>query len=153
MLPGTTVPDMSQPAGDQVQRALAQFGQVRGLVFGQYGEWSHDVSSLVSLAAATTARRLWRSYGARSEAEVRGMMTALYRRRLGLIVARAFARFRISRLALVGVPRGTLDRFRADRLRDQQRGPRGMQLAIGMSDLLAFAADFQAHAPEGVLAA
>ena len=54
---------------------------------------------------------------------------------------------------LVGVPRGTLDRFRADRLRDQQRGPRGMQLAIGMSDLLAFAADFQAHAPEGVLAA
>ena len=64
-----------------------------------------------------------------------------------------FCQPRISRLALVGVPRGTLDRFRADRLRDQQRGPRGMQLAIGMSDLLAFAADFQAHAPEGVLAA
>ena len=153
MLPGTTVPDMSQPAGDQVQRALAQFGQVRGLVFGQYGEWSHDVSSLVSLAAARTASRIWRGYGARSEAEVRGMMTALYRRRLGLIVARAFARFRIARLALVGVPRGTLDRFRADRLRDQQRGPRGTELAIGMSDLLAFASHFQAHAPEGVLAA
>ena len=46
---------MSQPAGDQVRRALAQFGQVRGLVFGQYGDWSHDVSSLVSLAAAATA--------------------------------------------------------------------------------------------------
>ena len=46
-----------------------------------------------------------------------------------------------------------LDRFRADRLRDQQRGPRGTELAIGMSDLLAFASYFQAHAPEGVLAA
>ena len=58
MLPGTTVPDMSQPAGDQVQRALAQFGQVRGLVFGQYGEWSHDVSSLVSLAVSVICHRL-----------------------------------------------------------------------------------------------
>ena len=70
-----------------------------------------------------------------------------------LTVSRAFARFRIARLALVGVPREQLDRFRADRLRDQQRGPRGTELAIGMSDLLAFASHFQAHAPEGVLAA
>ena len=51
------------------------------------------------------------------------------------------------------VPREQLDRFRADRLRDQQRGPRGTELAIGMSDLLAFTSHFQAHAPEGVLAA
>ena len=43
-----------------------------------WGVVTHDVSSLVSLAAAATARRTSRSYGARSETEVRGMMTALY---------------------------------------------------------------------------
>ena len=47
-----SVPDASQPAGDGIRRLLGSFTRVRGLVFGQYGEWSLDVSHLISISAA-----------------------------------------------------------------------------------------------------
>ncbi len=46
-----SVPDASQPAGDGIRRLLGSFTRVRGLVFGQYGEWSLDVSHLISISA------------------------------------------------------------------------------------------------------
>ena len=51
---------------------LQSFGRVRGLVFGQYGEWSEDVDSLLELAATASARRDWRMRGNRTMEESRG---------------------------------------------------------------------------------
>ena len=40
--------------------------RARGLVFGQYDEWSLDVSHLISISAARAAARGWRQTGFRS---------------------------------------------------------------------------------------
>ena len=58
---------------------LQSFGRVRGLVFGQYGEWSEDVDSLLEVAATAAARRDWRMRGNRTMEEARGIYIALYR--------------------------------------------------------------------------
>ena len=96
-----SVPDASQPAGDGIRRLLGSFTRVRGLVFGQYGEWSLDVSHLISISAARAAARGWRQTGFRSEAEYRGMLTGMLRRCVGLQVVRAFARQRLRRWTLL----------------------------------------------------
>ena len=95
--------------GTPVADRLASFGQVRGLAFGNYSEASPDVHSLIDLAAAKLARAHWRSSGARNEAEAKGVWVACCRRRVGIAVARAYARFRLRRAIFVGVPRAVLD--------------------------------------------
>ena len=64
---------------------------------------------MVAAAAAAMAHRVWRRWGARSESEARGTIIAGMRRRLGTFVSREFARHRLRRLPLVGVPRAALD--------------------------------------------
>ena len=88
---------------------LASFTQVRGLVFGQYAEASLDVHALIDLAAHALARKHWRSSGARNEAEARSWWVSSCRRRIGVAVARAYARYRIRRMVFIGVPRAVLD--------------------------------------------
>ena len=88
---------------------LASFTQVRGLVFGQYAEASLDVHALIDLAAHALARKHWRSSGARNEAEARSWWVSICRRRIGVAVARAYARYRIRRMVFIGVPRAVLD--------------------------------------------
>ena len=74
---------------------------MRGLVFG------HTRSS--TLAAHALARKHWRSSGARNEAEARSWWVSICRRRIGVAVARAYARYRIRRMVFIGVPRAVLD--------------------------------------------
>jgi hypothetical protein len=100
--------------GTAVRDRLQSFGRVRGLVFGQYGEWSEDVDSLLELAATASARRDWRMRGNRTMEESRGIYIALFRRRLGCFVVREFARHRLRRLPFVGLTR---DQVRARRRR------------------------------------
>ena len=54
------------------------------------------------------SHRVWRRWGARCESEARGMVMASLRRRVGVFAAREFARHRLRRIPLVGVPRAAL---------------------------------------------
>ena len=92
------------------------------------------------MAARALARKHWRLQGARSEKEARGFWTVRCRQRLGVACARAFARCRLSRLQLVGVPRAVLEAR-------PRRGAHGAAAHVGVAhaeDLHAFMA-YQAH--------
>ena len=149
----TVVPTRGVTAGGR--RYSPSFGlfhsRVRGLVFGQYGEWSLDVSHLISISAARAAARGWRQTGFRSEAEYRGMLTGMLRRRVGLQVVRAFARQRFRRVGLVGIPRTEIDGWRERQQRDRTLGSRGSDALVRLSDVLAYAAEYPAHTPHGVM--
>ena len=45
----------------------------------------------------------------RNEEEARGVWVACCRRRIGIAVARAYARYRVRRVPYVGVPRAVID--------------------------------------------
>ena len=78
-------------------------GAVRGTIFGQYGEASIDVHTLVQTAARELARRRWRRYGARDENEAYAFFVAAQRRELGVAVVREFARHRLRRIPFIGM--------------------------------------------------
>ena len=101
--------DTAYGAGAQpfLQR-LQSFGPVRGLAAGQYSEVSPDVHSLVKVCAESIANRRWRELGARSAKEACGFVTAAVKRRLGLVLAREMARFRLRRVPAIGVPNAAL---------------------------------------------
>jgi len=77
--------------------------------------------------------------GRRSEQEAYGAIVAGLRRFVGVSVAREFARHRIHRLPLVGVPRGVVD-ARRQRLQGGRAG-----LAVDREHLLFEVRDFYAY--------
>ena len=90
-----------------IETFLATFPRVRSLVWGQHGEASQDVHSLLAAVAQRAAERSWRAMGCRSQAEALGVLTAHYRRRWGMLAVREYARHRVRRVPYVGAPRGT----------------------------------------------
>ena len=84
-------------------------------------------------------------------AEYRGMLTGMLRRRVGLQVVRAFARQRLRRVGLVGIPRTEIDGWRERQQRDRTLGSRGSDALVRLSDVLAYAAEYRAHTPHGVM--
>ena len=118
------------PAGTTpIQDRLRSFSPTRALVFGSYGEGSADVHALIAAAASAQAGRVWRRWGSRSESEARGIVTAALRRSVGVFVAREFARHRLRRVPMVGVPRAALDARRGRRY-----GGSVVQAAVGLRD-------------------
>ena len=103
------------PNATAIASHLRTFTQVRGLAFGEYAEASEDVHALIKLAARALARKHWRSMGARDEKEARGWWTNDCRKRLGVAVTRAYARFRASRITYIGMPRAVLDELKERR--------------------------------------
>ena len=85
-----------------VQLQLQSFGQLRGLVFGAWGEASPDVELLLSFAASTGAQRHWQRMGSTDEAAACGALAWLLRRRWGMTALRECARLKLDRLELVG---------------------------------------------------
>ena len=85
-----------------VERQLQSFGQLRGLVFGAWGEASPDVEMLLSLAASTGAQRHWRSMGSSDDDTARGVLAWMLRRRWGMAALRENARLKLERLEYVG---------------------------------------------------
>ena len=81
----------------------------------EHAEASEDVHALIKLAAHALARKHWRSMGARDEKEARGWWTNDCRKRLGVAVTRAYARFRASRITYIGMPRAVLDELKERR--------------------------------------
>jgi hypothetical protein len=123
---------------------LRQYGPlVHGAVFGQYAEASEDVHLMISFAADEAARRGWRRMGARTQAEARAFFVASYRRRLGVHVARAYARHRLQRVPFIGVSHDVVQAR-------TRRGAPGLGGGAGdeqeqFEDFFAF----QAHMPDG----
>ena len=99
--------------GQPIQTRLESFGTVRGAVFGNYGEASVDVHSLLRVAAEMQARRMWRVMGARTWSEAFGFILQSMRRRLGVVVVREFARHRLHRVPYIGHTRASLARARS----------------------------------------
>ena len=64
--------------------------------------------SLVKVCAESVANRRWRELGARSAKEACGFVTAAVKRRLGLVLVREMARFRLRRVPAIGVPTAAL---------------------------------------------
>ena len=83
--------------------ALQQYGRLRALVFGQYGEASTDVRELLDITVDLATRDLWRFLGARSQAEAQSYFMSTLRRAWGVAT---FARHRVSRLCFIGAARG-----------------------------------------------
>ena len=100
------------PAGSTlIQDRVASFGACRAVVFGNYGEASRDVHTLIHVAAQRLATKHWRLLGARSQGEVHGFYVAQLRRRMGVTAVREFARHRLRRAAYVGVPRAVVEQM------------------------------------------
>ena len=95
------------PAGQDgpVTRKLQSFGEVRGLVFGAWGETSADVEKLLSMLARKGAAHHWRQMQCQDELAALGSLAWLLRRRWGMTALRENARLKIDRLGFVG--RGT----------------------------------------------
>ena len=92
------------PAPTPILDRLRSFTRVRALVLGGYGEASVDVHHLLDVCADRIAAANWQYQGARTMVEYRGYIINRLRRRLSLIVARAYTRYILRRLAMVGVP-------------------------------------------------
>jgi len=118
-----------------VEQVILDHGHVRGLVFGAYGEWSSDVEHLLEEAAHSAARRGWRSMGCASEAVAYGLIVASYRRRLGIVVVREFARHRYRQSQLVGLTREQLTAIARDAQRQRAGATRGEELAALVVEL------------------
>ena len=90
---------------------------------------------VISHGASVMARATWQSFGARSEAEVRGFVMQRLRRDVGVMAAREMARHRLTRLACVGVPRHILEQRQQQRFggRHGMRQP-GMLGGLGLDD-------------------
>ena len=82
---------------------LRTFPPCMGLVFGSYGEVSEEVHALESAFAVAIAAREWRSMGARTESEARGLITTQLRRELSVATHAGHARMLLSRRAYVGL--------------------------------------------------
>jgi hypothetical protein len=137
----------SPPGTTPIEDRLRSYTPTRALVFGSYGEGSTDVHTLLAAAASAQARRVWRRWGSRTESEARGVIMATLRRAMGVFVSREFARHRLRRIPMVGVPRAVLDarRGRSYGGAVMRAGVRMGQGAVSAQDFFAF----QAHAAHG----
>ena len=84
-----------------VERKLAPFGEVQGVVFGTWGEASLHVEELLSSLVDSGCTRHWRAMRARGPDEVRGALAWLLRRRWGFTALRESARLLLDRVHLL----------------------------------------------------
>ena len=107
---------------------------------------------MIQACAQRRAQREWRALGARSQAEAYGVIVGGLRRFVGVSIAREFARHRLRRVPLVGVPRALLDARR-----QALRGGRMVVMeGSGERERRFTAQDFyaaQAHSAIGLMAA
>ena len=92
------------PEGDvgPVERRLAAYGPVRGIVFGHWAEGSRHVENLLSGCAQSGSQRHWSTMRAREPADAYGTLAWVLRRRWGMAAWRSAARLLLDRLEYVG---------------------------------------------------
>ena len=86
----------------RVQRRLEDFGQVRGLVFGAFGEASEGVHELVHVLANSRLKAEGMQQGRQTESGELGVLVGQIRRILSVTAVRAQAECLLSRLRNVG---------------------------------------------------
>ena len=85
-----------------VERRLASFGPVRGLVVGHFAEGSEHLEALLTGAAHCGALRHWAGMRAREPADAHGTVAWLLRRRWGMTAWKSTVRLLLDRLEYVG---------------------------------------------------
>ena len=92
-----------------IERRLLEFGPVRGLVVGAFGEVNPEVPKLIKRMAEYNAERQWRLMGANTVTEAAATLKARFTRSIGVEAARGLARLRLRNLDRVcGEVDGTL---------------------------------------------
>ena len=90
----------ADPTAGPVRRKLAEFGRVRGFVFGANGEASDDIHAWVEELARMGAHRRWRQMGARSMQEAKGLIKKIAIETLGIEAVRGNAKCKLDRLGV-----------------------------------------------------
>ena len=90
-----------EETGPVLQRLLS-YGQVRGIVFGAWGEASPATERLLSQMARQGATIKWRQMGCIDQDSAIGCLAWFLRRRWGMTALRENARLKLERLAFVG---------------------------------------------------
>ena len=115
---------------DQVgplQRKLESFGELKGLVFGAFGEASEDVHDLVNTLSQSRLRGQGLVLGREGSGEKLGIITGQVRHALSTVCVRAQARCLLSRFGVLGEGQVQASRRRQwarreeDRMRDERR--------------------------------
>ena len=112
-----------------VEAKLAEYGRVRGFVFGAAGELSPDLMEFISELARMGAAKSWRRMGARNVLEARNLIARMALETLGIAAVRANARCKLDRAAAAfGGLEGSAARRRSDRYNyeEQQRFRRNL---------------------------
>ena len=81
-----------------VERKLASYGKVQGLIFGPFGEVSAEVRRLVVHAANSVSAHHHQTMGARTAEKAKAAMRLRFRRELALCNMREHARLKLHRL-------------------------------------------------------
>ena len=81
-----------------IERRLLEFGPIRGLVVGAFGEVNPEVPKLIKRMAEYNAERQWRMMGASTVTEAAATLKARFTRSIGVEAARGLARLRLRNL-------------------------------------------------------
>ena len=116
----------------RVQKKLMDFGEVRGLVFGAFGEASEGVHELVHLLANSRLKAEGLQQGRESVKGELGVLVGQVRRILSVTAVRAQAECLLSRLRNVGSGAGAACRRRQGVVREEVSWARERQAqAVG----------------------
>ena len=85
-----------------MEQHLHQFGDLIGLVVGQYGEGSQGLQNLVSYMAESRAKFICHARGKPLSTQETSSLLASYRRRLSVVAIRAQARCLLARVGHLG---------------------------------------------------
>ena len=80
------------------ERKLRNYGRVRGLIFGAFGELSHDTQDIVNKIGESQALRDWRVMGSRTPLEARAVLVENITNELSMITLRSHARLLLDRI-------------------------------------------------------
>ena len=123
---------MAEGEVGRVKRKLVDFGEVRGLVFGAFGEASEGVHELVHHLANSRLKAEGLQQGRESGKGELGVLVGQVRRMLSTTAVRAQAECLLSRLRHVGGGAGAADARRQGAVREEVNWARERQAqAVG----------------------
>ena len=111
----------------RVQRKLETFGEVRGLVFGAFGEVSEGVHELIQVVAQSRLRAVGLQRGRVCEKGELGVLVGRIRKQLSVAAVKTQADCLITRLGNVGEGAGAAGKRRGNVIRWERRWEKEMQ--------------------------
>ena len=111
----------------RVQRKLETFGEVRGLVFGAFGEASEGVHELIQVVAQSRLRAVGLQKGRVCDKGELGVLVGRVRKQLSVAAVRTQADCLITRMGNVGEGAGPAGNRRQKVIRWERRWEKEMQ--------------------------